>query len=226
MSDLLSPHGFLAPLANGLLQGAGLTIYVSSLAFAIGLFLGVILLLLRTSGIAACRYIVVLYVSAVRGIPLLVQLLVVYYVVPPLLGINLSPTTAGVATLALNTAGYVCEILRGALTTIPTGQAGAARALGMTPVQTWCHILLPQIFHRSIPPLTNEYTMLLKASSLLSVIAVAELATVARNATLQTDLPLHVFSATAVVYFLILWVASSLSRRLESKFARLLPNVH
>lgn len=87
-------------------------------------------------------------------------------------------------------------------------------------------VLLPQMLHRSIPPLTNEFTVLLKASSLLSIIAVNDLATVARNATLQSDLPLQVFAATAVVYFLMLLCASSLSRGIERRFARMLPNVH
>ncbi|MNR31999.1 L-cystine transport system permease protein TcyB [compost metagenome] len=82
------------------------------------------------------------------------------------------------------------------------------------------------MFHRSIPPLTNEYTVLLKASSLLSVIAVSELATVARNATLQSDLPLQVFSATAIVYFLILLCASSISRLIERRIAKVMPNAH
>jgi polar amino acid transport system permease protein len=82
------------------------------------------------------------------------------------------------------------------------------------------------MFHRSIPPLTNEYTVLLKASSLLSIIAVSELATVARNATLQSDLPLQVFSATAVVYFLILLCASSISRLIERRLAKVMPNAH
>lgn len=226
MNDLLSPQGVLRPLLDGLLHGAAMTVYVSTLAFVIGLLLGVVLLFCRVSGIAALRYLIVVYVSAARGMPLLVQLLLVYYVLPPLLGITISPVTAGVIALALNTAAYISEILRGALTTIPRGQAAAARALGMTPAQVWRYVLLPQIFHRSVPPLTNEYTVLLKASSLLSIIAVTELATVARNATLQTDLPLQVFSATALVYFVLLWFASSLSRRVERKFASLLPNVH
>ena len=226
MNDWLTAHGALTPFYAGVIQGAGVTVYTSSLAFVIGLALGVGLLVVRATGGGIARAVIAVYVSAMRGTPLLIQLLVAYYVLPSLLGISISPIAAGILALALNTAAYISEILRGALSTIPRGQAAAARALGLQPTQVWRHVLLPQLFHRAVPPLTNEYTVLLKASSLLSIIAVTELATVARNATLQSDLPLQVFTATAVVYFLMLWCASSVSRVIERHFARLLPNVH
>jgi polar amino acid transport system permease protein len=91
---------------------------------------------------------------------------------------------------------------------------------------TWRHILLPQILHRSIPPLTNEFTILLKASSLLSIISVTELSTLARNVNLQSNLPLQVFAATAATYFIILFCVSSISRAVERRFAKVLPNAH
>lgn len=226
MIDWITAGGALTPFLDGALEGVANTLLASGAAFAIGLALGILVLGLRVAGGAAGRAIVVVYVSAMRGTPLLVQLLIAYYVLPSLLGISISPLAAGILALALNTAAYVSEILRAALSTIPAGQTAAARALGMRPWQCWQHILLPQMFHRALPPLTNEFTVLLKASSLLSLIAVSELATVARNATLQSDLPLQVFTATAVVYFLMLWCASTISRVIERRFARLLPNVH
>ncbi len=226
MIEFFTAHGALKPFFDGVVQGAGVTLYASSLAFVIGLVLGVMLMVVRVAGGTIARTLVVVYVSAMRGTPLLIQLLIAYYVLPAIFGINISPIAAGILALALNTTAYVSEILRGALSTIPAGQAAAARALGMRQWQVWRFVLLPQMFHRAVPPLTNEYTVLLKASSLLSIIAVTELATVARNATLQSDLPLQVFTATAVVYFIMLWSASSVSRRIERHFARLLPNVH
>jgi polar amino acid transport system permease protein len=226
MIEFFTAHGALKPFFDGVVQGAGVTLYASSLAFVIGLVLGVMLMVVRVAGGTIARTLVVVYVSAMRGTPLLIQLLIAYYVLPAIFGINISPIAAGILALALNTTAYVSEILRGALSTIPAGQAAAARALGMRQWEVWRFVLLPQMFHRAVPPLTNEYTVLLKASSLLSIIAVTELATVARNATLQSDLPLQVFTATAVVYFIMLWSASSVSRRIERHFARLLPNVH
>src|SRR3546814_13369538 len=85
---------------------------------------------------------------------------------------------------------------------------------------TWRYILLPQVFHRSLPPLTNEFTILLKASTLLSIISVTELSTLARNVNLQTNLPLQVFSVDAVTYFIILFCASSISRAVERRIAK------
>lgn len=226
MMNWLNEQGALTPFFDGLLQGAATTILASSLAFLIGLALGVMLLLLRVAGGRIARYMVMIYVSLIRGTPLLIQLMIAYFVLPTLLGITLTPLEAGILALSLNTAAYISEILRGALTSIPRGQVSAAQALGMRAHQKWRYVLLPQIFNRSVPPLTNEYTVLLKASSLLSIIAVSELATVARNATLESDLPLQVFSATAIVYFVILLCASSISRFIERRIAKVMPNAH
>ncbi|SFO81345.1 amino acid ABC transporter membrane protein 1, PAAT family [Variovorax sp. PDC80] len=226
MIDWLTAGGALRPLYDGVLQGAGVTLFCSTLAFAAGVAIGLALLVLRVGGGAVARWAVATYVSAIRGTPLLIQLLIAYYVIPGVLDVTISPIAAGILALALNTAAYGSEIMRAALSTIPRGQTAAAKALGMQPWHVWVQVLLPQMLHRSIPPLTNEFTVLLKASSLLSIIAVNDLATVARNATLQSDLPLQVFAATAVVYFLMLLCASSLSRGIERRFARMLPNVH
>jgi polar amino acid transport system permease protein len=226
MIDWLTVHGALKPFYDGVLQGAAVTLYTSVIAFGIGLGLALVLLVLRTGGGTAARWLVAIYVSAIRGTPLLIQLLIAYYVIPSLLDVTISPTTAGILALSLNTAAYGSEIMRAALSTIPRGQAAAAKALGMRSWHVWAQVLLPQMLHRAIPPLTNEFTVLLKASSLLSIIAVNDLTTVARNATLQSDLPLQVFAATAAVYFAMLLCASSLSRGIERRFARMLPNVH
>lgn len=226
MTDWLTAHSALKPFFDGVVKGAGITLCTSGIAFVIGLGLGLLLLVLRVTGGAPVRTLIAVYVSAIRGTPLLIQLLIAYYVIPSLFDITISPVTAGILALSLNTAAYTSEIMRGALSTVPRGQTAAAQALGMGPLLLWRHVLLPQMLHRAIPPLTNEFTVLLKASSLLSIIAVDELATVARNATLQSDLPLEVFSATAAVYFVILLGASSISRGIERRFAKVLPNVH
>jgi polar amino acid transport system permease protein len=226
MIDWLTAHGALRPFYDGVLQGAGVTLYTSAIAFGVGLAFGLVLLMLRVAAGPVARGLVAIYVSAIRGTPLLIQLLIAYYVIPSLLDVTVSPITAGILALALNTAAYGSEIMRAALSTIAPGQAAAAKALGMRSRHVWFQVLMPQMLQRSIPPLTNEFTVLLKASSLLSIIAVNDLATVARNATLQSDLPLQVFTATAAVYFIMLLGASSLSRVIERRFDRMLPNAH
>ncbi|ODP35897.1 amino acid ABC transporter permease [Pandoraea sp. ISTKB] len=218
--------GVIQPFLEGVVSGTAITLAASAGAFVIGLGLGIVLLLARISPIAPLRAFVVLWVSLIRGTPALIHMLIAYYMVPALLDISISPVTAGVAALACNTSAYIVEILRGALGTISYGQRSAAYAMGMRATQVWRHVLLPQVIYRAIPPLTSEFTILLKASSLMSIIAVPELATVARNATLQTDLPLQVFAITAAVYFVLLFCISAASRVCERRVSRMLPHGH
>jgi polar amino acid transport system permease protein len=226
MFDWIAKGGVIAPLLDGVAAGTALTLAASACAFVIGLVLGIVLLLARISPIAPLRSLVVLWVSLIRGTPALIHMLIMYYMVPALLNISISPIAAGIAALACNTSAYIVEILRGALGTLSWGQRAAGYAMGMRTAQVWRHVLLPQMIYRSIPPLTSEFTILLKASSLLSIIAVPELATVARNATLQTDLPLQVFTITAAVYFVILFLISAASRLCERRVSRMLPHGH
>ncbi|VVE86269.1 amino acid ABC transporter permease [Pandoraea bronchicola] len=226
MFDWLDMGGVIAPFLEGVVSGTAITLAASACAFAIGLALGVVLLLARISPFAPLRGLVVLWVSLIRGTPALIHMLIAYYMVPALFDISISPITAGIAALACNTSAYIVEILRGALGTISRGQRAAAYAMGMRTSQVWTHVLLPQVIYRAIPPLTSEFTILLKASSLMSIIAVPELATVARNATLQTDLPLQVFAITAAVYFVLLFCISAASRVCERRVSRMLPHGH
>lgn len=226
MPDWIDSGGVIAPFLDGVVSGTALTLAASACAFAIGLGLGIILLLARVSQFGPLRALVVLWVSLIRGTPALIHMLIAYYMMPALLDISISPVTAGIAALACNTSAYIVEILRGSLGTISWGQRAAGYAMGMRTAQVWRHVLLPQMIYRAIPPLTSEFTLLLKASSLMSIIAVPELATVARNATLQTDLPLQVFTITAAVYFLILFCISAVSRLCERRIARMLPHGH
>lgn len=226
MFSWLDQAGVIAPFLDGVVSGTAITLVTSAAAFVIGLGLGIVLLLARISPFGPLRGLVMLWVSLIRGTPALIHMLIAYYMVPALLDISISPITAGIAALACNTSAYIVEILRGALGTISWGQRSAGYAMGMRTWQVWRHVLLPQVIYRSIPPLTSEFTILLKASSLMSIIAVPELATVARNATLQTDLPLQVFTITAAVYFVILFCISAVSRLFERRVARMLPHGH
>jgi polar amino acid transport system permease protein len=226
MLNWFDKSGVIAPFLDGVVSGTALTLAASVGAFVIGLALGIVLLLARIAPFGPLRALVILWVSLIRGTPVLIHMLIVYYMVPALLDISISPITAGIAALACNTSAYIVEILRGSLGTISWGQRAAGYAMGMRTAQVWRHVLLPQMIYRAIPPLTSEFTLLLKASSLMSIIAVPELATVARNATLQTDLPLQVFTITAAVYFLILFCISAVSRACERHVSRMLPHGH
>ncbi|TPI13419.1 amino acid ABC transporter permease [Mesorhizobium sp. B4-1-3] len=202
------------------LAGAGVTLAVSALGFALGIVIGFGLLACRRSRWRAVRFIGALYTSFIRGTPLIVQIFVVYYVLPGLVGIDLPPLLAGVLALSFNSAAFVAEILRAGLTRIPVGQYEAAKALGLKPAVTWLKIILPQLFRIIIPPMVNEFTMLVKASSILSVITVVELTRTAQNIMNVTYRPVEAFMVAAALYFVVLFAFSLLVGRLERQAER------
>lgn len=185
-----------------LMQGAGMTIAVSLAGILLGQILGALICVLRLSGGRAGDLAGGVYVSFFRGVPLLIQLLLIYYMLP-LIGINVPPLTAAITALGLASAAYVSEIYRGALNAIPHGQSEAALALGFGEVTIWRRILLPQAFRMSVPALVNELILLLKASSLISVVGVAELTRVSQAAAAATYRPLEMYVSAGVIYLII-----------------------
>ena len=163
------------------------------------------------------RWIVRIYISFVRGTPLLVQILLIYYALPGLLRIDLPAYAAGVLALSLNSGAFVVEILRGALSSIPQGQHEAAQALGLPPFVAWRHVIVPQLLRHSLAPMLNELTLLVKASALLSVITVVELTRVAQNTMNTTFQPVEAFVTAGSFYFLILFALASLARVVERR---------
>ena len=157
------------------------------------------------------------YISFIRGTPILVQIFLVYYVLP-VFGLNLGPFTAGIIAITLNSAAFVTEILRGGLASVPGGQFEAAKSLGISGYALWRKIILPQTFITSIPPLVNEFTMVLKATALLSLITLVELMRVSQQIYSANYHPVEVLSATFIIYFLMCFVVSRSSVFLEQRF--------
>jgi polar amino acid transport system permease protein len=199
------------------LLGASTTLSVAALGAVFGLAVGLTLLLLRNSRWRALRLAAKTYVSFVRGTPLLVQIFVIYYALPGLLRLDIPAFAAGVLALSLNSGAFMAEILRAALAAIPRGQFEAAAALGLPAATTWRRIVIPQLLRHALPPLVNEFTMLVKASALLSVITVVELTRVAQNTMNSTYRPVEAFVAAGAVYFAMLFALTSLSRALERR---------
>jgi His/Glu/Gln/Arg/opine family amino acid ABC transporter permease subunit len=199
------------------LTGAGITLAVSALGFALGTAIGFGLLACGMARSRAIRWPGAAYSSFIRGTPLLVQILVVYYVLPGLVGIDLPPLVAGILALALNSAAFVAEILRAGLSRIPRGQFEAAKALSLPFAVTWGKVILPQLLRNIVPPMVNEFTMLVKASAILSVITVVELTRTSQNIMMSTYRPVEAFVVAAALYFIILFGCSVLARRLELK---------
>jgi His/Glu/Gln/Arg/opine family amino acid ABC transporter permease subunit len=199
------------------LWGAGVTIVVSLLGALFGMVVGLALVFLRDAKWRPVRFLAHLYISFVRGTPLLVQIFLVYYALPGLTGIDLAPFTAGVLALSLNSGAFASEIFRAGLSQIPAGQYEAADALGLHRAVTWFKIILPQVIRIVLPPLVNEFTLLVKASTLLSVITVVDLTRTAQNIMNTTYRPVEAFLMAAAFYFVILFALSSLTRLLEKR---------
>jgi polar amino acid transport system permease protein len=200
-----------------LLQAAGVTIAVSLAGIAIGFPLGAVVCAGRLSGNSALKRLAAGYVSVFRGVPLLVQLLFIYYFLAKF-GIDVPALVAAIGGLALSSSSYVAEILRGALNAVPRGQAEAAVAFGFTPADVWGRVLLPQALRISIPPLVNEFILLLKASSLVSVVGIAELTRVGMNIASMTYRPLPAYLAVGTFYLVINLCLSALGHYSERRF--------
>jgi polar amino acid transport system permease protein len=185
-----------------LTHAAGVTIALSLSGIALGFVLGAATCIARLSGQPWLEWLGGAYVSIFRGVPLLVQLLFIYYFLATL-GLDLPALAAAIGGLSLASGPYQAEILRGALNGIPRGQNEAAVALGYTPLDRWRRILLPQALRISVPSLINEFILLLKASSLVSVVGIAELTRVSMNIASMTYRPLEAYVGGGLFYLAI-----------------------
>ena len=185
-----------------LTQAAGVTVAVSLAGIVIGFMIGALICAARLSSRAWLKRLGAAYVSIFRGVPLLVQLLFIYYFLAEF-GLDVPAIVAAVGGLALSSAAYQAEILRGAMNAVPRGQAEAAVALGFGGFEIWRRILLPQALRISVPPLINEFILLLKASSLVSVVGIAELTRVSMNIASMTYRPLEAYLGGGLFYLAI-----------------------
>lgn len=193
------------------------TIYVGFMACAVGLMVGTGLLLMRNSKFWLLRMFVSVYGSFIRGTPALVQILVFYYALAPLAGINIGPLTAGIMAIGFNSGAYVAEILRGGLSRIPRGQWEAAHALGLPTYKIWFQVILPQVYYSVIPLIVNEFTMVIKITPLLSTITVVELTRASQMLYNETFRPVEVLTIAAVMYFFICFSISQLGEYLQRR---------
>jgi His/Glu/Gln/Arg/opine family amino acid ABC transporter permease subunit len=199
------------------LRGAWLTAVMAASSLALGLPLGLALALMRVQSNRFVTTPAAVYVEVMRGTPLLVQILFVYFVLPSV-GINLPAFTSGVLALTLNAAAYISETIRAGILSIDAGQMEAARALGMSYWQSMRRIILPQTFRRVVPPLTNEGIALLKDSSLVSVIGLTELARTGQELASRYAAPLTIWPIVALVYLALTFPLTRVAERLEQRW--------
>ena len=202
-----------------LLKGLWPTISVSLLAFFFSLLIGLLIGLLALMPQRLPRLINRVYVEGIRAIPLLVLLLWIYYGLPISMGIELNVFTAGVLALALSDSAFEAEIFRSGIQSIAEGQREAASSLGLTPWQSMRFVVLPQAIRRILPPLGNQFVYVLKMSSLVSVIGLAELTRKANELNVTEYRPLEIYTALIIEYLILILIVSYFVRKLEKRMA-------
>lgn len=180
-----NPQAFMKLI--GSMQGGfanTMTIFFSTLVFSIPL--GMVIALLRMNRRRIVSWPISLYILVMRGTPLMLQLFAIYFAIPMFLGVNLDRMTATIVAFSLNYAAYFAEIFRGGMMSIPVGQHEACQVLGLTKLQAFFHVVLPQVTKRVLLPVSNEVITLVKDTSLANIIAVSELFRAAKNEASRT----------------------------------------
>jgi polar amino acid transport system permease protein len=210
-----------------LVVGLWFTLKISVLATIFGVIIGIIGGLTRISGNPALKWTTIVYVEIIRGSPLLVQILIWYFIIGTVVNELLSAYGLGripawwygVASLACFAGAYVTEIVRAGIQSIHRGQMEAARSLGMSYGQAMRYIIMPQALRRILPPLAGQFISLIKDSSLLGIIAIRELTKAAREAVTASLQPFEVFMLCAVLYLVLTFTLSMFVQQLERRMA-------
>ena len=198
-------------------QGWLMTVAISAAALVVSLVIGLLTALARRSSLLPLRYSAVLYVEIIRGTPLLVQILILFYVVANAFGVE-NRYVVGVITLSLFAGAYLAEMIRSGIESIRDSQLESARAIGLTRAQTYRFVIFPQVVRQLIPPLTGQFASIIKDSSLLSIIAVSEFTLNAQEVNAFTYSTLESYVPLAVGYLLLTLPVSLISRALERRF--------
>jgi len=199
------------PLLNGLYVTLEISLYAAILAFVIGW----ILTFMRISGFQFLDDIATVYITIIRGTPLLVQIFIFYFIIATIF--NLERFVAGAASLGLFYGAYIAEILRGAIQSVDKGQTEASKSLGMNYIQTMGYIIMPQALKRALPALVGEIIALVKDSSLVSVISITDLTKVGREIVANTFSPFETWLVVAAMYFSITFTLAVIGHKYEKK---------
>ncbi|MET2829804.1 amino acid ABC transporter permease [Mesorhizobium shangrilense] len=204
----------------GFMAAAWTVLWVTILTILLSWVCGLAAALGQRSHFKVVRASAAFYIWFIRGTPALIQIFIVYFGLPQL-GIRLSPFTAGVLALGVNSGSYVAEIIRSGLSAIPRGQMESSLAMGFSPAQTMRTIILPQVFRIILPALTNEAISILKNTSLLSTITVVELTLYAQTLISATFRPFDFYIAVAVIYLVLTSMLTQLASWLERRYGKL-----
>ncbi|KQY15060.1 ABC transporter permease [Rhizobium sp. Root73] len=202
--------------APRMIAGLQLTLILTAGGFSLALLMALALEYLRSRQNAAVRLLGRIYLALARGIPILVILYLLYFALPAA-GLTLPAKLAGIIGLGCVYAAYIAEVLRAGFNALPAGQREAALASGLTPLQTFWLVLLPQAIRHMLAPLLINLTSLMKDSSICALIAVPELTLASREIMSESFLPLPVFMLTALLYFFMAWPASVIARVIDHR---------
>lgn len=208
--------GALGPILLGAVTG---TIPVALVSFAFGLLLALIVALMRLSRNRVLSTTARIYISVIRGTPLLVQLFVIFYGLPSI-GVTISPWPSAIIAFSLNVGGYAAEVIRAAILSVPKGQWEAGHTIGMSRRQSLVRIILPQAARVSVPPLSNTFISLVKDTSLASLILVTELFRQAQQVAAFSQEFMLLYLEAAVIYWIICLVLAGGQSVLEKRLDR------
>lgn len=202
-----------------LLSGLRITIIMSVISIVLALILGAILGIFSISRYKILRTISTTYIYVVRGVPLMILALFLYFGVSSVLHIRFDPLVAAIITLTVNASAYLAEIFRAGIQAVDIGQTEAARSLGLGYFKTMQKVIFPQAIRIMIPAFLNQFITTLKDTSILSVISVRELTLNGQIIIARNYRPFEVFSFVAVMYLIIITVLSLISKNIERKLS-------
>lgn len=207
----------IATLVPMLLDGLKLTVLVAVFGIAFGFVIGCISGYALHSKSRVARAVAFVYIWLIRGTPIIVQALYIYYVLPVLLHFELDSTVAGIIVISINSGAFITEIVRGALDGVPAGQQEAGTSLGMTRMQVLRHIVIPPAFRQMVPALFNQFIISLKDTSMLTIIVVNEMTQRAMSYAALTFDYATTFTILALFYLALITVLMALQGLVERK---------
>ncbi|MBP7002734.1 glutamine ABC transporter permease GlnP [Amaricoccus sp.] len=200
-----------------LMAGARITIFIAAAGLVGGTILGLIAGLMRAYGGPVLNAIAFAYIELIRGTPIVVQVMFLYFALPVLAGVRMDPMTAAVLAIVVNAGAYIAEIVRGAFLSIPKGLTEAGLAIGLPQWKVLAYIVGPLAFRRLIPPLGNQFIVSLKDTSLFIVIGVGELTRTGQEIMASNFRAVEIWTAVAVLYLVMTGTLTLILRLLEKR---------
>lgn len=208
---------FLNVLLPMLFRGLKVTIYIAVTGIILGFLLGALAGFALQTKCKIAKAVAEIYIWVIRATPLIVQALYVYFVIPKIIGVDLTSNTAGIIVITINSGAFIAEIVRGALDGIDPGQREAGLSLGLTPAQTMIHIIIPPAFRSMLPALFNQFIISVKDTALLSVIVVNEITKQIQNYAAISFKTIEAYTTGAIFYLVLISILIVLQKQVEHR---------